>query len=132
LIGRAGRAIAVRPDAWVDPRDSDEVFMQAAPRERSGKLTLETAADGEFAKLDAWRREFLFEGDRERYRIPGQAITGCRVEKVVFGPAGKIETCGFLSVICAQRPQDAIEIVIGQRAGLMHRTAPTRRQWAED
>lgn len=132
LIGRARAAISMRADALVRPEDPDAVFVQVVPRERWGKLMLETASDVGFVKLDERRRELLFEGDRERYRIPGEAILGCEVEKVVYGTAREpYETCVFLSVLRARGPDGIFEVPLGQRAGLGHRTIPARRQWAE-
>jgi hypothetical protein len=132
LLRRARTAIGMRGDALVRPEDPDAIFVQLVPRDRWGKLMLETASDVGLVKLDARRGQVLFEGDRARYRIPGEAILSCDVEKVVYGTAREpYETCVFLSVLRARGPEGVFEAPLGQRAGLSHRTAPARRQWAE-
>jgi hypothetical protein len=132
LVGRARTAVGMRADALVRPEDPGAIFVQVVPRERWGKLMLDTASDVGFVKLDVRRRELLFEGDRERYRIPGDAILSCEVEKAVYGTAREpYETCVFLSVLRARGPDGVFEAPLGQRAGLGHRTAPARREWAE-
>ena len=51
---------------------------------------LQTAGDGGFLRIDPQRGLFLFEGDRERYRIPAGAVFSCEVEQV--GPHNSFMT----------------------------------------
>jgi hypothetical protein len=69
LRRRAKREIRSRPDWIVDPDDPEAMFVQIVPRCNWGRIMLETATDVGFLKVDASRREILFEGDKERYRI---------------------------------------------------------------
>ncbi len=66
---RAMSEIRSRPNWIVDPDDPDAIFVQIVPRCNWGRVMLETASDVGFLKLDENRREILFEGDKERYRI---------------------------------------------------------------
>jgi hypothetical protein len=43
---------------------------------------LEHASDVGFLRIDAKRRVLLFEGDKERYVVPAEAILGCEVERM--------------------------------------------------
>jgi len=82
---RARHYFGMRVSPIVDltrPSDEPRFFVEVVPRNNWGKLMLETASDIGFLEVDGRRREIRFEGDRERYRIPATAITGCTVQQV--------------------------------------------------
>jgi hypothetical protein len=79
-------AVRARPDPAVDPDDPEAVPVQVIPRAHWGRVMLENATDAGFLKLDPARRLILFEGDRQRWRIPAAAVTALRVEEFVIGP----------------------------------------------
>ncbi len=132
LLRRARAAIELRSDAIVRPNDPEALFVQVVPRERWGKLGLDTASDVGFIKIDSKHRQVLFEGDRQRYSIPAEAIESCEVEKIVYGTGGQHETCIFVSVLRARSREGIFEAPLGQRADLKQATIPRRRAWAED
>jgi hypothetical protein len=79
---RARRAIALHLDKWVDPDRPSDVpthFVGIVDRKNWGKLMLEMATDIGFVQIEPRRKEILFEGDVERFRIPVSAITNCQL-----------------------------------------------------
>ncbi|MBI3464397.1 MAG: site-2 protease family protein [Planctomycetes bacterium] len=84
LYRAACRSQRVRPGLLVDPDDPDAIFVEVVPRQHWAKSNwkLETAADVGFLRIDHVRGALLFEGDRERYTIPAEAILDCEVERV--------------------------------------------------
>ena len=46
---------------------------------------METASDVGYLRVNQSRKEICFEGDQERWRIPGAAITYCELEFFVEG-----------------------------------------------
>lgn len=81
----ARNRITNRPDRIVDPDDPHAIFMEVVPRENWNGMMLETATDVGYLLVEERHREVLFEGDRERIRIPVSAIRHCVVESTVFG-----------------------------------------------
>jgi hypothetical protein len=69
-----------RPDSIVDLTNPDAILIEVVPRRNWGKLTLENAEDQGFLCVDQERRQLLFEGDKNRYRIPAEAVRSCEVE----------------------------------------------------
>src|ERR1700730_16391160 len=63
-----------RPDSVVDLTNPDAILIEVVPRRNWGKLTLENAEDQGFLCVDTERRQLLFEGDKNRYRIPAEAV----------------------------------------------------------
>lgn len=47
------------------------------------KMMLEDASDMGLLVIDRSKRELRFEGDKERWRIPGAAIVSCQIEEYV-------------------------------------------------
>jgi hypothetical protein len=78
-----------RPDSWVDADNPDALYVQVIPRSRWTKIMLENAADLGFLLVDQARRVILFEGDRERWRIPAEAVISCDLE--YFSPGSATE-----------------------------------------
>lgn len=85
----ARSVIELRPDALLNPRDPDAVFVSVVPRANWGKVMLNQSTDVGFLKVDPSSRCLLFEGDRERWRIPAQSLVSVGVESYV--PLGKTE-----------------------------------------
>jgi hypothetical protein len=69
-----------RPDSIVDLTNPEAILIEVVPRRNWGKLTLENAEDQGFLCVDQERRQLLFEGDKNRYRIPAEAVRSCEVE----------------------------------------------------
>ena len=76
----AHNEISVRPDAIVNPNNPLAVYVEVVPRERWSTLLSDHPSDGGFLLVDETKREVLFEGAKQRYRIPGSAIQGCETE----------------------------------------------------
>jgi hypothetical protein len=69
-----------RPDCVVDLTNPDAILLEVIPRRNWGKLTLENAEDQGFLCIDPEARQLLFEGDKNRYRIPAETVLSCEVE----------------------------------------------------
>jgi hypothetical protein len=78
-------AIRRRPGALVRPDDPDAVYVSVVPRKNWGRLMLEECTDIGLLKIDPARRELLFEGDRQRWRIPTDSIHSCELEEYSIG-----------------------------------------------
>jgi hypothetical protein len=76
----ARRELVGRKDRLVEPSDPEAVFVEVVPRRNWGRSMLETATDVGFLWIDEQAGEILFEGDRERYRIPANALLDSRIE----------------------------------------------------
>ncbi|HUE75117.1 MAG TPA: hypothetical protein VMP01_29885 [Pirellulaceae bacterium] len=76
----ARNEIALRAGAIVDPRDPEAFFVDVVPRERWTDIAIEKATDGGFVLVDHSRRQVLFEGIKQRYRIPAAAILHSEAE----------------------------------------------------
>jgi hypothetical protein len=79
-------AIRQRPGALVHPDDPDAIYVGVVPRKNWGRLMLENFTDIGLLKIDPGRRELLFEGDRQRWRIPMDSIHSCELEEYAIGP----------------------------------------------
>lgn len=51
-----------------------------------------------FLVVDVAHRELRFEGDRERFRVPADALLSCEVEKSVFSSSAKPTAPGYFLV----------------------------------
>jgi hypothetical protein len=97
-------AIRKRSDALVQPGDPDAIYVGVVPRKNWGRMMLETSTDIGLLKIDAQRRELLFEGDRQRWRIPADSIASCEVEEYAIGPPDPKENNVFpLAVLRVNR-----------------------------
>jgi hypothetical protein len=115
LRRHAKNEIRSRPDWIVDPDDPEAHFVQIVPRCNWGRIMLETATDHGFLKIDENRREILFEGDKERYRIPGRAVISCDVEQIVYGEGTAGRMIQYTTVLRAHTATGIWENPIGQR-----------------
>lgn len=76
--------LARRPNRKVNPDNPEALFVEIVPKAHWGKLMLHSASDIGLLLLDEAKRELLFEGDRQRFRIPADAITYCGLEEFVY------------------------------------------------
>jgi hypothetical protein len=131
FLRRVARSeIRSRPDGIVDPDDPEANFVEIVPRQNWKRLMLETATDIGFLAVDETRREVLFEGDRERIRIPVAAILSCEVEQTVIGEWTSSGIQYFLTVIRVQHPSGARELPFAYRGDMGQLGAEVRERRA--
>jgi hypothetical protein len=94
----ATRAIRRRPDAIVLP-GADSLLVDMIPRSNWNRMMLENAADVGFLAVDAQRREIRFEGDRERYRVPADALQSCELVKSLLTSTARPNAPGTWLVV---------------------------------
>jgi hypothetical protein len=73
LLKVVKREFARRTGCLVQPSDADALFVEIVPKLNWGKMVLESASDVGSLRVDKRRREILFEGNKERWRIPAAA-----------------------------------------------------------
>ena len=112
------REFARRSHHRVEPDDPDALFVEIVPKLNWGKMMWDNAQDVGFLRVDKARREVLFEGDKERWRIPAAAITFCEVEFFVEGQGTHGATKVFYVVLRARRPAEFWEAPIRERGGM--------------
>ena len=125
------KEFARRPAHLVNPDDAAATFVEVVPKLNWGKMKLESASDVGFLLLDKTRRELLFEGDKECYRIPATAITSCKVEVFVEGKGSHAATRFFYVVLQAHHPGGFWEAPIRRRGGTGMFLSRKRKRWAE-
>lgn len=97
VYGRVLREeIAARPDAVLDPGDPQAVLVEIIPQDRIAVLTWENAADVGYMLVSPAARMIYVEGDKERYRIPFDALTDCRREDLTLNRGNHTEPKSFL------------------------------------
>ncbi len=101
MLAVCRRILGRRTDRIVNINDPDAMFVESVPRKNWGRAMLETADDIGFLRIDAQRREILFEGDRERIRIPADAILSCDIQEVSAG--GDAQRIGVVHAIVVVR-----------------------------
>lgn len=69
--------IAQRPDALVDSRDPEGMYVSLIPRESFAEVRLTMSSDLLLLKIDDRGGRLVMEGDSDRYRIPAGAISIC-------------------------------------------------------
>ncbi|WP_165235508.1 hypothetical protein [Aquisphaera insulae] len=74
MARKTRQAFEMRVSPLVDLNDPDLVFVDIIPRANWGKIMMENATDIGYVQLNKGRREIVFEGDRQRYRIPVESI----------------------------------------------------------
>jgi hypothetical protein len=84
LQKRLRRELARRPKRIIDPGNPEALFVEIVPKANWGRLMLDNASDVGLLLLDRAKREILFEGDHERFRISVDAITYCGFEEFVY------------------------------------------------
>jgi hypothetical protein len=72
-------ALEQRPDAWLNPRSPDTIYVEIVPRSQWSK-SVPSPTDIGLLQINQQRRELIFEGDKERFRIPRDALGGILVE----------------------------------------------------
>ena len=82
LRKRIRTVCALRPHCMVNPAHPEALFVEIVPRRNWLRQMFEHAADIGFFYVDGLRQEIFFEGDKERYQIPGDAVFSCEVERV--------------------------------------------------
>jgi hypothetical protein len=85
----ARSAIEMRLNAVLDPRDPEAEFVEVIPRTNWGKSMTRQSIDTGLLKVDELSRMVLFEGDQERWRIPGLSLMSAEVES--YRPASYVE-----------------------------------------
>lgn len=73
------RVIAERPDALVGADSPDAIFVDVVPRAQWHQIIPDKAADRGLLLLDHQRGRVLFEGAKERYVIPVEAVLSSKV-----------------------------------------------------
>lgn len=76
--------LARRSKSFVKPDNIEALPVEIVPKDNWGKVMLYSASDIGLLLLDESKRELLFEGDRQRFRIPVDALTYCGLEEFVF------------------------------------------------
>ncbi len=131
LLRRTREEFSRRPKCLVDPNDPDALFSEIVPKLNWGRMMLETASDVGFLKVDAARQEILFEGDKERFRIPAEAITYCSLEFFVEGQGTHAAMKIYYVVLRANRPNEFWEVPLRERRGSGKFGARKRKKSAE-
>ena len=128
----AKKVICARSDRIVDPDDPDAIFVEIVPRRNWDRLMLETATDIGFMVFDESSRSILFEGDRERLRVPVESIEVCDVERVMVGgnAPGAIEH--YMTIIDVEFERGMREIPFAYRGDFGSLGAATRERRARD
>ena len=125
----ARRENGSRPHRLGERHDPQAAFVEIVPREEWHRGMQQKPADVGFLWIDAARREVLFEGDRERIRIPAAGIRTCRVFKVPIR-VNPLVFQKFFFVISCVRSTDLIELSFAHRDGLAVLGAASRQQRA--
>jgi hypothetical protein len=118
LRRRSRGQVKARLDALVDPDNPEAIFVEVVPRENWKRLMLETATDVGFLLLDDLRREVLFEGDRERIRIPAAAILACEVEQILIGESNAGGMPYYFTVLRVRDGEGVRELPFAYRGDL--------------
>jgi hypothetical protein len=132
LRGVVRREFPRRGTHVVDPNDPEALFVEIVPKLNWGKVKLETASDVGFLRMDKERREILFEGDKEYWRIPASAVTSCEVEVFVEGQGSHAATKLYYTVLRAQHPDGFWEAPIRKRGNTGIFASGKRRRRAEE
>ena len=106
------------------------MYVGVVPRQNWGRVMLEDCQDVGLLKTDPGRRELLFEGARQRWRIPADSIESCELEEYTVGPPGPNRNNVFLlAVLRVSRDGGAWEAPLrpGQTT-LLAPTAEAKRQ----
>src|SRR5262249_46776510 len=112
--GWTPRQIRERGDALVDPDDPDVIYLTVIPRVHWDELLPDKPTDRGFLPVDLRRRRLHFEGLKERYRIPGDAVLACKVEPLKK-EAGPVQM--YLAVLRVRYPADGPASVSGGHHG---------------
>jgi hypothetical protein len=132
LFRIARRNVQTRLRRWVEPSAADSLFIEVVPFANRHRLMLETASDVGFLTVNQQRREILFEGDKERYRIPAQAIGACDLKKCTLVKHAAPNAPGiYFVVLRISRPTAVLDVPITPRLIAGRVTTESRRKAAE-
>jgi hypothetical protein len=132
LHWRARQEFSQRPDTLVSYDDPEAIFVEVVPRRNWDKIMFDTATDLGYLRIDEKRREILFEGDKERYRIPAAALIDCRVAGFLPPVSQSRFDELYMVVIVAEGPHGAWETPVGPRDKWGWRSRKKREAWATD
>jgi hypothetical protein len=109
---RLCRVLGQRADALVSPADSEARFVDIVPRVHWHQIVPDRATDRGLFSIDERNGRLLFEGLKERYVIPADAVISCVVEPMMPHTGN----WNFFSVVLTVRyPGTAPASVIGGR-----------------
>lgn len=117
LLKVVKREFGRRAKRLVESEDPDALFVEIVPKLTWGKLGLENAREIGYLRVDESKRQILFEGDRERWRIPAAAITSCGVEFFVEGQGTHAAMKIFYVVLRVRHATEFWEAPIRERGG---------------
>jgi len=127
------RELELRPERWVDPNNSEAAYIQVIPRENWSRVMLENASDVGLLWVDAAGRQVLFEGDRQRYRIPAGSIVSCEIEQFTAPGDAQQRSIFYMTCIRARTEAGLWETLVSHRhIWFGKRTSAVRRKLAEE
>jgi hypothetical protein len=105
LLSRARVEIGDRPDALFNPRRENAVLVQVVPRGTWEQGPILKPSDVGFLLVDQPGSCLLFEGDKERWRVPAAGLISCEVERasVHAGSDGTSLATQFVAVVRARK-----------------------------
>ncbi|HKB03211.1 MAG TPA: hypothetical protein VKD90_13375 [Gemmataceae bacterium] len=106
--------IAQRADALVSGEGPDARFVEVVPRAHWHQVIPDKPADRGLLRLDRAGGRLLFEGLKERYVIPADAVVGCVVEPIL-PHTGNWNI--YVLVLTVRYPADAPGSLTGGRRG---------------
>jgi hypothetical protein len=83
VIRKVRETLSRRPDALVDSENPNARFVDIVPRAQWHQLVPDKPTDRGFFLIDRTLRRFVFEGLKERYVVPMDAVLGCEVEAML-------------------------------------------------
>ena len=132
LRRRAGAKLGARPDRVVDPTHPAAEFVEVVPRANWGATMLETATDVGFLLLDPRSRQVLFEGDRERWRIPAAAVLHAGAEPATEAQGTLGEVQHHMCILHVSTPGGPRELSFCRRQTEWRLPKDHRQRSAED
>jgi hypothetical protein len=110
------RIIADRPDALVAADDAAAHYVYAVPRSQWKELDPAKPADRGLLLVDLPRRSLVFEGVKERFVIPADAVLNCVVEPMI----AQSTTLNLFAVVLTVRCTESVRgsLIGGYRDGL--------------
>jgi hypothetical protein len=96
------RVIANRLDALVPAEDQTAHCVNVVPRAQWHRLNSSKPTDRGLIRIEPGRRRMVFEGMKERYVIPADAVLSCRVERKL----AQSDTINFFAVVVTVRYPD--------------------------
>lgn len=125
------REIKQRLDAIVHP-DEKSLFVEIVPRVNWNRTMWRTETDMGFLVVDSAQREIRFEGDKERFRVPVDALRSFEIEKTTMIANAKPNAPGnFMVVLRAQSGESVWEAPVTPITGGSIFRSKTRQQAAE-